>query len=401
MPDTLDALFNPASVAIIGASSDPTRVSGRPLQMLKDAGFAGRIYPINPNRDIVQGLKAYRALEDVGAAVDLALIAVPAASVEEALRACCRNRVGAAIIFGSGFAETGDAGRAAQEHLARIARDGGVRLLGPNCMGVFNVRSRAYVTFSTVFASGWTEPGNVGLISQSGAFAAFCYARARQSGLHLSYGAMTGNEADVDFADCLSWMARDASTQVLIGFMEGFRDGPKLCRALDTARAHRKPVILLKVGRSPLGIETAKSHTAQLAGEDRVYDAVLEHYGAHRARTLDELFDVALLASTGAQPNRIRIGIVTVSGGGGVLMTDSAWHHGIEVPALPAAAQARLAKRIPLATVHNPVDTTGLQFDLNRVATVRLEWERYAGLGETDTGEFDVDVYFIGMLFRF
>ena len=161
MSDPLDCLFDPRSIAIIGASSDPTRVSGRPVQMLRDSGYAGALYPVNPRRDTVQGLKAHPSLDAIGSPVDLALITVPAASVEAALEDCCRNRVGAAIVFGSGFAEIGEEGRAAQERLAAIARAGGVRLLGPNCMGVFNVRSRAYVTFSTVFASGWPEPGNV------------------------------------------------------------------------------------------------------------------------------------------------------------------------------------------------------------------------------------------------
>lgn len=363
MSDPLDCLFDPRSIAIIGASSDPTRVSGRPVQMLRDSGYAGALYPVNPRRDTVQGLKAHPSLDAIGGPVDLALITVPAASVEAALEDCCRNRVGAAIVFGSGFAEIGDEGRAAQERLAAIARAGGVRLLGPNCMGVFNVRSRAYVTFSTVFASGWPEPGNVGLVSQSGAFASFCYARAKLQGLRLSHGVMTGNEADIDFADCLAWMARSPETEVIIGFMEGFADGPKLCAALELARRQRKPVIVLKVGNSPAGIETARSHTAQMAGEASVYDAVFEHYGAHRARTLDELFDLATLASSGLRPARGKLGVVTVSGGAGVLMTDSAWQRDVALPPLSEAAQARLRQRIPFATIHNPVDTTGIILD--------------------------------------
>ena len=360
---SLDPLLAPRSIAIIGASSDPTRVSGRPVQMLKDAGFAGAIHPINAQRDSVQGLRAWRSIAEVRAPIDLALISVPAAAVETSLIECRRAGVRAAIVFGSGFAEVSDAGRTAQERLASLAREGGLRLLGPNCMGMFNVRSRAYVTFSTVFASDWPEPGNVGLVSQSGAFAAFCYARAKLQGLKLSVGVTTGNEADVDFADCLEWLAHDAGTRVIVGFMEGFRDGAKLARALESARVRRKPVVILKVGRSPLGIETARSHTAQLAGEDAVYDAVLARHGAHRAATLDELFDVARLAASGPPPARARIGLVTVSGGGGVLMSDAAWQHGLEVPALPQSAQERLRARVPFATVKNPIDTTGLLLD--------------------------------------
>ncbi|MGD9944747.1 MAG: acetate--CoA ligase family protein, partial [Burkholderiaceae bacterium] len=249
------------------------------------------------------------------------------------------------------------------ERLARIAHEGGVRLLGPNCMGVFNAWTRAYVTFPTVFASDWPEPGNVGLVSQSGAFAAFCYARAKLQGLKLSYGVMTGNEADIDFADCIEWLACNERTKVIVGFMEGFADGAKLCRALELARTRRKPVVVLKVGRSPLGVDTARSHTAQMAGEDAVFDAVFAHYGVHRAQTLDELFDVALLAASGPVPARKRLGIVTISGGAGVLMTDSAFRHQVEVPALPESAQRPLRERVPFASLRNPIDTTGQVLD--------------------------------------
>ena len=371
------------------------RVSGRPVQILKDAGFKGRIFPVNPNRDQVQGLPSWKSIEAIDEPIDLALITVPAASVEEALRACCRQSVGAAIVFGSGFAEVGDDGRAQQRRLADIARQGGVRLLGPNCMGVFNVASRAYVTFSTVFSADWPEPGTIGLVSQSGAFASFCYTRARQAGLRLSYGVMTGNEADIDFADCLEWLALDESTRVVVGFMEGFANGPKLCRALALARDQGKPVIILKVGSSPAGVETARSHTAQMAGEDAVFEAAFRQYGAWRARTLDELFDLATLASTGPLPARPRAGVVTVSGGAGVLMSDSAWHRGVILPPLPEAAQHRLRQRITFAPVHNPIDTTGLILDdptlfPDLLDTLALEGDVdavvgfYAGMGTSD-----------------
>lgn len=360
---SLDPLFRPRSIAIIGASSEPTRVSGRPVQMLKDSGYQGRLYPVNPRRDSVQGLRTWPSLEAIADPVDLALITVPAAAVEQALIDCCRKSVGAAIVFGSGYAELGEEGRRAQQRLAAIARESGVRLLGPNCMGVFNVASRAYVTFSTVFSSGWPQPGPIGLISQSGAFASFCYTRAREHGLRLSYGAMTGNEADVDFADCLAWLAMDESTRVIVGFMEGFADGPKLCEALDVAAAQGKPVILLKAGSSPAGVETARSHTAQMAGEDAVFEAAFRQHGAWRARTLDELFDLAMIAATGPLPRRPQVGVVTVSGGAGVLLSDSAWNHGVGLPVLAESTQASLRERLTFAPVHNPIDTTGLILD--------------------------------------
>jgi acetate---CoA ligase (ADP-forming) len=399
---SLDALFKPNSIAIIGASNDPTRVSGRPVQMLKDAGYGGRIYPVNPRRDSVQGLRSFSSLGAVGERVDLVLIAVPASGVEDALRDCCAARVGAAIVFGSGYAETGAHGRTAQERLAAIARTGGVRLLGPNCMGMFNTRERAYVTFPTVFSADWPEPGNVGLVSQSGAFAAFCYSRAKLEGLNLSYGAMTGNEADIDFADCLEWLIKDETTKIIIGFMEGFADGPKLCRALSAARAERKPVIILKVGRSPLGIATASSHTAQLSGEDAVFDAVFAEYGVHRAKTVDELFDVARLAASGGLPVRLRLGILTISGGAGVLMSDVAYDCGVTVPQLPEPVQRELRVRVPFASLHNPIDTTGQVLDDKTLLPAMLDalcshadvdavTGFYAGMGLSDAAPQLVD----------
>ncbi len=392
---SLDPLFNPRSIAIIGASSDPTRVSGRPVQMLRDSGYRGNLYPVNSRRDSIQGLRAWPSIEAIDEPVDLALITVPAAAVEEALQQCCRMKVGAAIVFGSGYAELGEAGRAAQNRLAAVAREGGVRLLGPNCMGVFNVAARAYVTFSTVFSSGWPEPGPIGLISQSGAFASFCYSRARQQGLRLSYGVMTGNEADVDFADCLAWLAMDAQTRVIVGFMEGFANGDKLCAALEIARRQGKPVIILKAGSSPAGVETARSHTAQMAGEDAVFEAAFRQHGAWRAKTLDELFDLAVMAATGPLPARPRAGVITVSGGAGVLISDSAWHREVQLPALSDAAQRRLRERITFAPVHNPIDTTGLILDdatllpdcLDALATeadVDAVVGFYAGMGTSD-----------------
>lgn len=392
---SLDPLCNPASIAVIGASSDQRKVSGRPIQILRDAGYAGRILPINPNRSELQGFAAFPSIGAVEGPVDLALVAVPARAVADALEQCGAAGVRSAVVFGSGFAEVGGEGVAAQHHLAGIAAKHGMRLLGPNCMGLFNCRSRAYVTFATVFSQGWPEPGPIGLVSQSGAFGAYCFARARALGLGLSYGLTTGNEADVHIAECLAFLAEDPGTEIIIGYLEGCRDGPALERALALCAERRKPVILLKVGRSALGAETAQSHTAAMAGDDAVFEAVLARHGAHRAETVDALFDVALTALTKPRLPRGRVGFVTVSGGAGVLMVDAAEAAGLSVPPLPEDAQASLRRKLSFAMVRNPVDTTGIILDdptvlpeILEALSTRAEVEAvvgfYAGMGLSD-----------------
>ena len=355
----LDALFHPGSIAVVGASDDPSRIGGVPLALMLERGYRGRLIPINPKYQKVQGLPAFPTLAAVGAPIDVAIVAVPAAALAVTLEDAIAAGVKALVIFSSGFAEVDEAGRAMQQEVARRARAGGIRLLGPNCLGLMSFRDNVFATFSPAPRAGENKVGNIAIVSQSGAFGAFAFSLARARELGMSYWMTTGNEADVEFADCVQWLARDPDTKVILGYMEGCRDGDKLKRALEAARAAGKRVIITKVGRTELGSAAAASHTAALTGEDAVYDAMFRQYGVWRADTVDELFTVGYAASVCTLPASARTGVLTVSGGVGVLMADVASNARLDLAEMPQAAQAALLREIPYAGPRNPVDITG------------------------------------------
>ena len=355
---TLESLLAPRSVAVVGASDDPTRIGGRPIAYMKAAGFEGALHPVNSKRDLVQGLPAVRSVADIDGTIDYAIIAVPAAAVTETLRACHAKGARTCLVFSSGFAETGPEGAALQAELDRVARSLGVLLVGPNSLGLFNVQSRFMATFSTTLDRGLPEPGGLSIASQSGAYGTHIYFVARSRGIGVGSLVTTGNELQLDVARVIRLLADDPETDGIAAYMEGIGDGPALVEALETARANRKPVVVMKVGRSAVGAEAARAHSAALAGEDAVFDAVVRRHGAWRARSTEELIDIADACRARRFPTGRRLGIVTISGGGGALMADAAAEHGIEVPALPAAAQAELRAVLPFAAPRNPVDVT-------------------------------------------
>ncbi|HZG31059.1 MAG TPA: acetate--CoA ligase family protein [Ensifer sp.] len=354
----LDKLINPRSVAVVGASDDPVRISGRPLAYLKKHGFAGAIYPINPNREVVQGVKAYPSLMDLPEAPDAAIIAIPAQHVLQAVREAGQKGVAAAIIMSSGFAESGGEGIETQKELARLGREGGVRLIGPNCVGLFNATTRFYGTFTQSLDGGVPPTGGVAVVSQSGAYGGYIAYLARERGLGVNYWITTGNEVDVDAADAIGWLALRDDVKVIAVYLEGVRNGPAFVQALALARAAKKPVVVMKVGRSEAGAIAASSHTASLAGTDAVYDAIFREYGAFRARTTEEQLDIAEACLAGKFPVGNRLGIVTLSGGVGVQMCDAAEAYGLDVAPMPKQAQEKLRALLPYAAVTNPIDTT-------------------------------------------
>jgi acyl-CoA synthetase (NDP forming) len=356
---SLSALFSPRSVAVVGASTNAQKIGGIPVDYLQRFGYEGDVYPVNPKVAQVQGLKAYASLAEVGRPVDLAILSLPAAQVPQALADAASASVKAAVLFSSGFAEMGEAGAAEQARLAEQARAAGIRLIGPNCLGFMNVTRHVYATFSPAPGVGRVQPGRIGLVSQSGAFGAYAYSMARERKVGLSIWATTGNEADVQVADCLEWLAQDPGTDVIMAYMEGCRDGERLRRALAAAQRAGKPVVMVKVGTTALGAQAAASHTAAIAGDDMVYDALFRQYGVMRARNLTEFFDLAYAASVAGRPRGTSIGLFTVSGGVGALMADEAAQQGLSVPELSPAAQQTIREWVPFAAPRNPVDITG------------------------------------------
>ncbi len=363
MTHPLDPLLRPASIAIIGASDDPTRIGGRPLAYLAQRGFAGAIWPVNPNRAQVQGLVAFPDVAALPGAPDAAIIAIPGEGAIAAVAQLAARGCKAGIVFTAGFAEIGPEGAAMQDRLVAAARAQGMRLVGPNCLGLFNAAQGYFPIFSASFENGWPRPGRLGIVSQSGAYGAHLFSAARDRGIGTPVLVTTGNEADLHLADFIEWMAAAEEVEVIAAYAEGIRDGARFCAALEAARQARKPVALMKVGRSAVGAAAAQSHTASIAGDDRVMDAVLADLGVHRARTTEELLDVCYVAQKRIYPVRNTLGVVTISGGAGVLMADAAEAVGLPMPEMPAAAQARLKALVPFASPRNPVDCTAQAFN--------------------------------------
>ncbi len=356
--DSISALLAPNSVALVGASDDVTRIGGRPLRYLRESGFAGAVYPVNPKRETVQGLKAYASIGVLPQAPDVAILAVPAAATVQAVQECAERGVKAAIVFSAGFAETDEAGRAMQEEMVRIARGSGMRLLGPNCLGVFNSSIGFYGTFSAMLDSGLVTPGPIGIVSQSGAYGSHLMYLARLRGLGMNHLVTTGNECDINVAEALRWMVEQPDVNVVMAYAEGIRDRDTFIEALEVARERRKAIVFMKVGRSEVGAHAVSSHTAALAGSDAVFDAVFRQYGVWRASTTAEQIDIAAACSRGVYPRSNSLGIFTMSGGFGIQMADDAETAGLDVKPMPEKAQQELKAMLPYASPVNPVDAT-------------------------------------------
>lgn len=357
--NNLQPLLNPRSIAILGASSDFGKVNGRTLKYLLEKGYAGRIFPVNPKYQEIGGVRCYPDVAAIREPVDLAVVALPARLVSASVRELGKHGVGCAVVFSSGFAETGEAGRALEQELVAAARAAGVRLCGPNCLGVINAFDRVIATFGQ-FAEGDAPPGPVAFVTQSGAFGTAIAALARRRGIGLGYFVNTGNEADVDFAQVMRAVLVDPRIRVGAGYLEGLKDGAELTALADEALWLGKPLVLTKVGKTRAGARAAASHTGALAGADIVFDGVIRQHAIVRARNEEHMLDLVEAFTYCAPPEGRGLGIVTQSGGAGVLMADRAEELGLEVPVLTGTTQQALKAAIPeFGVVGNPVDITG------------------------------------------
>jgi len=357
-PTRLAKLLNPQSVAVIGASDDPLRIGGRPISYMLSQGFQGKIYPVNPNRETVQGIKSYPSVAALPETPDVAIVIVPASAALENVTALAERGCAAAILFSAGFAETGPEGAAAQQQLVDIAHKHGMRLIGPNSLGLINPCNHFYGSFATGVELGFPKAGGVAIISQSGAYGAHLMAVATANEIGLSAIILTGNEADLTVGDMLQMVVADPETRVIMMYSEGIKEAPSLIAGLEAARRARKPVVMMKVGRSAVGSAAAQSHTASIAGDDQVTDAVLKEMGVVRAQSTEQMLDIARLATRGIYPVNNTLGVITVSGGAGVVISDAADAIGLPMPEMPAASQERLLKLLPFAAPRNPVDVT-------------------------------------------
>ncbi|WPZ34233.1 acetate--CoA ligase family protein [Thalassobaculum sp. OXR-137] len=388
---TLTPLIAPRSIAVIGASDDPKRIGGRPLGYMIRGGFSGPIWPVNPKRDTVQGLQAYTDVAALPGTPDAAIVAVPAPMVADTLEALADKGCKGAVVFSSGFAEMGEEGAKLQDRVRSVARAGGIRVLGPNCLGIFNARCNWLATFSSSVDHLLPKPGPVSIASQSGAYGSHVFHLMRQKGVETGIWITTGNEADVDVADAIAYLAADEETKAIVAYAEGIRDGDATRAALESAAKAGKPVIFQKVGRSEIGAAAAASHTAALAGSDRVYDALFAQYGVMRVDTTDQMLDAAYICSRGAYPNGNAVGLMTISGGVGVQMADAAIDYGLDVKEMPADTQKALKELLPFAAVRNPVDITAQAFNDLSLITTNMRMM-------LDEGGYDVVVAFFTMI---
>lgn len=357
----LDALMRPRSIAIIGASQDATKIGGRPVELLRHYGYAGRIYPVNPKATIVQGLQAFASIAEIPDAPDLAIIAVDAERTPEAVEQCAARGVRSVVVFSSGFAELGEKGRAMQERLRLVARRSGMRILGPNCLGAVSIVDKSIATFSIVLEHSLPAAGSLGIVSQSGNLGSFTMRLASERGAGVSRFITTGNECDIDVADGIAWLARDPATKVILCGLETCRDAGRLIAALEEARDAGKPVLVLKIGTSEAGQAAAASHTGAMAGSDAVFGAMFARTGAVRVRSVEALIDLGHAASIllpGRLPKGPRLAVVTASGGFGVLLADAAQSVGLALPELGEATQRTILDLVPFASARNPVDAT-------------------------------------------
>jgi acetate---CoA ligase (ADP-forming) len=357
-PQDLSRLLNPEVIAVVGASDDPTRIGGKPIAYMLKQGYPGKILPVNPNRQTVQGLVAYPSVQALPQTPDVAIVAVPANLALQTITDLAVRGTGAAVLFSAGFAETSEEGARLQDEMVKIANHYGMRLLGPNSLGMLNPRSHFYGSFATGLELGFPKPGNVAIVSQSGAYGAHVMTVAVANDIGLSAVIMTGNEADLSLGDMVQMVVDDPNTQVIALYSEGIRRPEVLVAALQTARQRRKPVVMMKVGRSALGGAAAQSHTASIAGDDKVFDAVMAELGVIRVQTTEQMLDIARMATRGIYPANNSLGVLTVSGGAGVIISDAADALGLPMPAMPEAAQHELITLLPYAATRNPVDTT-------------------------------------------
>ncbi|MEI7944218.1 MAG: acetate--CoA ligase family protein [Actinomycetes bacterium] len=353
---SLAPLWSAESIAIIGATERAGAMGRLPLDYLQRFGYQGKIFPVNPKGGTILGLDAYSSINDVPQKVQLALIMVPATSVAQAVSDCAKAGVGVAVVMSSGFAEADATGALAQIELVKIAKAGGMRLVGPNCIGSVGGAKKVLATFSPVFGSDSTrvESGSLALVSQSGALGYGTYSLAQERGLPIGVAVTTGNEADVTALEVASELAIDPDISGVLLYLEGLES----VNALRTI-ASKKPTAILKAGRSSAGAAAAASHTGALASEDRVVDAAIKAAGAIRVNDVEHLLDAGAAFASKRTLTGKRVAIVTTSGGSGILAVDALEAEGLELAALDPKTMAALAEVIPAyGNATNPVDVT-------------------------------------------
>jgi len=348
----LEYLFKPKSIAVIGASKDPTKLGSIVLKNIIEGGYKGDIYPINPKAEEIMGFKAFPSILDLNE-VDLAVIATPAKNVLETLEECVQSNVKTAVIFSSGFGEASEAGKKAEEELVSVAKMGGLRFVGPNSVGIFCSSSNLYAMRPEIKI----KPGKISIISQSGNVGSQTLYRGSELGIGFNIFVSSGNEADLCCEDYIEYFRQEPDTKVILSYIEGLSDGRKF---LETAKRTtiEKPIILLKGGETEAGADAVKSHTGALAGSMKIYNAAFKQSGIIKAETIEALLDFALAFNSNFYPESRKIAVLSRGGGWGVIAADAGEKAGLELPEPPAEIITQIDTVLPSYwNRKNPIDT--------------------------------------------
>ena len=352
-------LFEPRGVAVIGASANLDKIGGQPVRFLRDYGFHGRVYPVNPRYEEVGGLTCYPDVASIDGPCDLALIAVNAEACAPALRACGEQGIPFAVIVTSGFRETGPEGARRQEALVEIARQYGIRFIGPNCQGMLNLTNRLYATFGVLGLEPRLRAGGVSSVAQSGGFGFGVVSQCEAQGVGFRFIVSSGNEADITTPELFETFIDDPGTDILCGYIEGVRDGRALMRAGYRATRRGKPVLMWKTGNSDAGRRASISHTAALTGTYEIYRAAYGQAGIIEVKDIDELSDYARAFDAGKLPSGPRVAALGTSAGSCISFVDRCAELGLAMSTLSPATEAALSKIVPsFGSPRNPVDVT-------------------------------------------
>ncbi len=371
-PRDLTAIVRPSTVAVIGASRDPSKVGYALFRNILEAGFTGAVHPVNPSARAISGVRAYPSIRDIPDPVDLAVVVTPARLVPGVLDECGEAGVRSVVVISGGFREVGGEGRQREEAVRERVRRWGFALIGPNCLGVINADPQ--VRLNATFAAQFPEAGNIGFVSQSGALTAAALDYARSKRIGFSKVVNLGNKADVNELELLEMLAADPATHVILLYLEELTDGRRFIEAARTIGDQQppKPVLVLKAGRTAAGAKAVSSHTGSLAGSDELYQGLFAQAGVLRVESIEELFDAAAAFSRQPLPRGRRVAIVTNAGGPGILATDASIRQGLELTQLTEGTTRTLRAIVPAeASVANPVDLIGNADDHRYDATLK------------------------------
>ncbi len=367
-------LFHPRGIAIIGASADATRIGGHPLRALQKAGYKGGIFPVNPRYREINGLACYPSCSAIGAQCDVAIIAVPAALVAQAVQDCGDAGIGFAIILTAGFRETGPEGAKLEADLKQVAVEAKVRLIGPNCQGLISLEERVWAVFGSVSEETELRPGRVSCAFQSGGFGYAIVNLAEAQGVGFRYCVSSGNETDIAMPELLSAFLDDPGTDIVIGVMEGTPDARGLIELGRKSLRLGKPVLIWKSAITEAGAKAAQSHTANMTGRSDLYRAAFRQSGIIEVGDVEPIVDIAKLVSHGRLPTGANVGVLSISGGSGIVFADRAIANGLNLPSFSETTLAALREIIPaFGSIENPADVTAGIFNDMTLLTRTIE----------------------------